>query len=98
MRLLRSLNALKFLAGDEYVPIVSGTVPASIVSDVFESLMTGTSQAPIVGEYFIACADFRLSPWSLRNIYFTLMFWLPVTVDHLAVIKPTSYMSPAAVI
>jgi hypothetical protein len=46
MRLLRRQNALKVFAGDEFVPIVSGTIPASIVRDVFESLMTGISHAP----------------------------------------------------
>jgi hypothetical protein len=53
MRLLLRLNALKLFARDEHVPIVSGTVPASIVRDVFESLITGTSHAPIVGEDFV---------------------------------------------
>jgi hypothetical protein len=45
MRLLRRLNALKVFTGDDFVPIVSGTIPVSIVRDVFESLMTGTSHA-----------------------------------------------------
>jgi len=46
MRLLRRLNALKFFACDEFIPIVSGTIPASIFRDVFESLMTETSHTP----------------------------------------------------
>jgi hypothetical protein len=54
MRLLRRLNALKVFAGDGFVPIVSGTILASIVRDVFESLLTGTSHTPTVGEDFIA--------------------------------------------
>jgi hypothetical protein len=48
------LNALKFFAGDEFVPIVSGTILASIVRDVFESLLTGTSHTRTIEDDFIS--------------------------------------------
>jgi hypothetical protein len=45
---------LKVFAGDGFVPIVSRAILASIVRDMFESLLTGTSHTPIVGGDFIA--------------------------------------------
>jgi hypothetical protein len=62
MKLLRRLNALKFFGGDEFAPIVSGTIPASIVRDVFESLMTGTSHAPHSLRRFYCMNGFQAIP------------------------------------
>ena len=44
----------------------------------------------MAGEDFIAWTDFKLFPWSVRNVYATLMLLLRTTLGHVAVIKPPS--------
>jgi hypothetical protein len=58
MRLLRHLIVLKVFAGNEFVPVVSGIILASIIRDVFESLMTGTSHAPDILRRFYCMNGF----------------------------------------